>query len=99
MRPARGGPGTRGARGAPARSRRLTPRAVHPVQDRPLHAFDGDPLLSHGVPIANRDGEVLERIDVHGHAPRRPDLILAAIELPDRGRVVGPRPHVPLWIG
>src|SRR6185369_9656035 len=55
----------------------------HPVEDRPLHAVDGDPFLGHRVAVANRGGAVLERLDVDGHAPRCPDLVLAPVQLAD----------------
>src|SRR4029079_3796994 len=51
-------------------------------------AAEWNSLVRSRVPFAAGDRAVLERVDVDGHAPRRPDLVLAAGELPDRGRVV-----------
>ena len=70
------------------------PGPRQPVEDQPLHALDRDPLLGHRVAIADRHGAVLERVDVDRDAPRRPDLVLAPVQLPDRGRVVVDGQHV-----
>src|SRR3954469_4418906 len=66
----------------------LGPRRREAVEDGALHAVERDPLLGHRVPITQGDGVVLEGFDVDRHAPWRPDLILAPIELADRRRVV-----------
>src|SRR4051812_9801238 len=71
----------------------------HPVEDRALDTLEGDALLRHRVAVADRRGPVLERIDIDGHAPRRADLVLAPIQLADRGRVVIDRHDVLLEIG
>ena len=60
--------------------------------------FDRHALLRHRVAVAHRDRAVLERIDVDGDAPRRADLVLASIQLADRGRVVVDRHRVPLQV-
>src|SRR5688572_16412786 len=49
---------------------------------------DRDALLLHGVAVADRDGLVLERVEVDRDAERRPDLVLAAVAPPDRAGVV-----------
>src|ERR1019366_9676343 len=58
------------------------------IEDHPFALVDPDALLGHRVALADRDRPVLERVDIHGHAPRRADLVLAAIELADRRPVV-----------
>ena len=40
---------------------------------------DGDPHLLGGVAVADGDGVVLQRVEVDGDAPRRPDLVLAPV--------------------
>src|SRR5690242_10276675 len=66
----------------------LRPDGFHPVEDQPLDVLQRHPLLRHRVAVADGDGTVVERVHVHGHAPRRPDLVLAPVQLPDRRRVV-----------
>ena len=61
----------------------------------PADALHGDALLGHRVTVTKRHRAVLERVDVHGHAPGRADLVLAPVELADGGRVVVDRHHVP----
>src|SRR5206468_5366745 len=48
--------------------------------------------------VTNSDRAVLERLDVHGHAPGRPDLVLAPIELADCRRVVVDRHDLGLQV-
>src|SRR5205814_8526423 len=82
----RRGPSSRPAAPAPRTS--SAPGRRHPIEDRladPLHRHS---LLGHRIAIAHRHGPVLERIDVDRDAPRRPDLVLATIQLADRGGVV-----------
>ena len=40
---------------------------------------DRDPLLLHRVALADRDGAVVERVEVDGDAERRAELVLAAV--------------------
>src|SRR5215213_10618097 len=51
-------------------------------------AFQRDSLLAHGVAFADRCGAVVEAVEVHGHAVRRADLVLAAVAAADRAGVV-----------
>src|SRR5690242_15019909 len=66
----------------------LPPRLGHALQDRGLDVVDRNAVLGHRVAVADRRGAVLERLDVDRHAPGRADLVLAPIQLADRGRVV-----------
>src|SRR5690606_29918262 len=43
------------------------------------HLAEGHALLAHGVAVADRHGLVLEGVEVHRHAQRRADLVLAAV--------------------
>src|SRR5205814_2543574 len=45
---------------------------------------DGYPLLGHRVPLPYRDGFVVQRVEVDGHAVRRADLVVAAVAPADR---------------
>src|SRR5207248_4278761 len=47
-----------------------------------------DPHLVERVAVAQRDGAAVERLVVDGHAPRPPDLVLAAVALAGRGPLV-----------
>src|SRR5262245_1591704 len=58
------------------------------LEDRPLDIVERHAVLGHRGAIADRRGAVLERLDVDRHAPRRADLVLAPVQLADRGRVV-----------
>src|SRR5438094_5055768 len=49
---------------------------------------DGDADLRHGIALPDRHGLILERLEVHGDAEGRPDLVLAAIAPADRLRLV-----------
>ena len=51
-------------------------------------AVHGDPVLCHGVPIADGDCAVLEAVEVDSDAIRGADLILTRIALPDIAAVV-----------
>src|SRR5688572_18379602 len=57
------------------------------LQDRP-RALERDALLLERVPVAQGDRAVLERLVVDRQRPRGADLVLAAVALADRGRVV-----------
>ena len=83
---------------APTVTRPSPPRGLQPVEDEPRDALDRDPLLGHRIAIADRDRAVLERVDVDRHAPWRADLVLAPVELADRGGVVVDRHHVALQV-
>ena len=56
-----------------------------PASPRPGRAH---PLLLHRVALADRDGVVLEGVEVDGDAVRRADLVLAAVAAADRAGVV-----------
>src|ERR1019366_3294032 len=58
------------------------------IQDHPFDLVHADPLLGHRVAIADGDRPVLQRIDIDGDAPWRADLVLAAVQLADRCRVI-----------
>src|SRR5438132_5876341 len=49
---------------------------------------DRDTDLRHGIAFPDRHGLILERLEVHRDAERRPDLVLAAIAPADRLRLV-----------
>src|SRR2546425_454552 len=49
---------------------------------------DRDTDLRHGIAFPDRHGLILERLEVHRDAERRPDLFLAAIAAADRLRLV-----------
>src|SRR2546423_14999485 len=51
-------------------------QAVTEVRDE---LNDGYPVLGHRVPLPYRDRFVVERVEVDGHAVRRPDLVVAAV--------------------
>src|SRR5680860_1185325 len=51
-------------------------------------SVDGDALLDHRVAITDRDGVVVERVEIDGDAVRRPDLVLTAVPTSDRLRLV-----------
>src|SRR5665647_3176839 len=48
-----------------------------------LDLVEGDPLLRHRVPLADRHGLVVEGVEVDGHAERRADLVLTAVAATD----------------
>ena len=50
--------------------------------------LDGDAHLRHGVALAHGDCAVLEGVEVHRHAVRRADLVLAAVAFADGARAV-----------
>src|SRR4051812_12794127 len=50
--------------------------------------FDSHPRLHHRVALADRDGVVVERVEVDGDRERRADLVLPAIAAPNRLRLV-----------
>src|SRR5664280_1463142 len=76
-----------GSRPIPTRSA-LVSRPGQALHDDRFHLRDIDPDLLHRVAVADRGLAVLERVDVDADAPRRADLVLAPVELADRGRVV-----------
>src|SRR5688572_7838299 len=84
---------------APGRPASAAAGDVHPLEDRALHALDGHALLAHLVAVADRHRAVLERVDVDRDAPRRTDLVLAPVELADRGGVVVDGHEVALEVG
>src|SRR6478609_482231 len=51
-------------------------------------AVETDPLLAHRVALADRDGVVVEGLEVDRHAERRADLVLAAVAATDGTGVV-----------
>ena len=61
-------------------------RAAPPSSARQL--VDRDALLRERVAVAHGDRAVLERLVVDRHAPRRADLVLAAVALADRAALV-----------
>src|SRR6188472_568789 len=52
------------------------------------HLVEGNPLLLHGVPLADGDGVVVEGVEVDRHAVGRADLVLAPVAAADGARVV-----------
>src|SRR5207237_289678 len=48
----------------------------------------GDPLLDHGVAVADGRRTIVERVEVDRDAEGGPDLVLAAVPTPDRSGVV-----------
>src|SRR5689334_4333959 len=53
-----------------------------------LDLVEGDPLLGHGVALADRHRLVVEGVEVDGDAERRADLVLATVATADGARVV-----------
>src|SRR3989442_6689862 len=53
-----------------------------------LQFRDGNADLRHRVPLADRHLTIVERREVHGHAERRADLVLAPVAATDRLRLV-----------
>src|SRR5579864_8913237 len=79
--PAPAGPrSVRRLRRAPGRGEAARELAGEPV--------DRQALLGERVAVAHGHGAVLERPVVHGDAPGRADLVLAAVAAPDRAAVV-----------
>src|SRR5205807_2110275 len=58
---------------------------------------DRDTDLRHGIAFPDRHGLILERLEVHRDAERRPDLVLAAIAAADRLRLVVSGHEVREW--
>ena len=89
-------PGTRTGRGGSRQSSRRRRQAsfgerqgaASRAPGAPASSSIGDALLLQRVAVAHRDGAVLERLVVDGHAPRRADLVLAAVALADRAALV-----------
>src|SRR5450756_522052 len=67
--------------------------AEQPPGQVPRDLTEPDPLLRHRVALADGYGLVLQRLEVHGDAERRADLVLAAVAPADRAGVV--ELHVP----
>src|SRR5215207_739312 len=67
------------------RDRTLEAQSVAELADE---VVDRHPDLLGGVPIADRDRLVLERLEVDGDRERRADLVLAAVAATDRLRLV-----------
>src|SRR4051812_21395268 len=70
------------------RELRRLPVRVQPSRQLVGQLVDLDPRLVEGVAVAQRDGVVLERLVVDRDAPRRADLVLAAVALADRAAAV-----------
>src|SRR5205814_8285761 len=64
------------------------PGLLKPVEHEVARAFERDPLLGERVAVADRDRPVVEGLVVDRERPRRADLVLAAVALADRRRVV-----------
>src|SRR5207249_8957894 len=64
------------------------PALFEPLDEQLARACDRDPLLGERVPVADRDRVVVEGLVVDRQRPRRADLVLTAVALADRGRVV-----------
>ena len=52
---------------------------AEPFPQRRHQIGDGHAYLAHVVAVADRDRLIGQRVEVHGHAERRADLVLAAI--------------------
>src|SRR5512132_465399 len=81
------GPTTAGPRASTARTATLglPGEALLQVAEE---AVDPDPVLGHGVAVADGDRPVLEGVEVDGDAERRADLVLAAVAAADRAGVI-----------
>src|SRR5581483_3295580 len=79
-------------RDAPSSSRREA------VEQKLLRCLQRDALLLERVTVAQRHGAVGERLLVDRERPRRADLVLAAVALADRGRVVVLGRHRPAQV-
>ena len=66
----------------------MTSGPEQPRREPRLDLVDRDPLLRHGVALADRHRVVLEGVEVDGDAVGRADLVLAAVALADGLRVV-----------
>src|SRR5664280_163290 len=86
-----------GSRPIPTRSA-LVSRPGQALHDDRFHLRDIDPDLLHRIAVADRGLAVLQRVDVYRDAPRRADLVLAPVQLADRGRVVVDGHRVPLQV-
>src|SRR5918996_4418745 len=64
------------------------PGGVELFAQEPACPLERDAFLRKAVAVADRDGAVLQRLLVDRERPRRPDLVLAPVALPDRGRGV-----------
>src|SRR5436309_334547 len=86
--------GRRAARGPAARAPgsgselRRSPRCPQAPLELVCELVDRDAVLGERVAVADRHGPVLERLVVHRHAPRRADLVVAAVAPPDRAALV-----------
>src|SRR5256712_620926 len=74
------------ASAASARSRRSGAGKALPESGHELR--DGNADLRHRVALADRHLTIVERREVHGHAERRADLVLAPVAATDRLRLV-----------
>src|SRR2546428_36446 len=74
------------ASAASARSRRSGAGKALPESGHELR--DGNADLRHRVALADRHLTIVERREVHGHAERRADLVLAPVAATDRPRLV-----------
>src|SRR4051794_12061089 len=84
-------PAVRPVRGAP-RKTTLGPvagsAAEQSLREVAAHVVQTDPLLLHGVALADRHGVVVEGVEVDSDAVRRADLVLASVAAADRAGVV-----------
>src|SRR5207245_8067026 len=71
------------------------PGLAQPSLQLVTQLVDRDPRLLQGVPVAERDCAVVERLVVDRHAPGRADLVLAAVPLADRAALVVLGGHTP----
>src|SRR4029077_2822782 len=53
-----------------------------------LDGVEADPLLLHGVAVPDRDGLVLQGVEIDGDAVRGADLVLPPVPAADRAGVV-----------
>src|SRR5436309_5219358 len=74
------------------------PRLRQAALELGAELVDRDPRLLERVAVAQRDGAVLERLVVDGHAPRRPDLVLSPVALADRAARVVLGGHAPAQV-
>src|SRR5215207_7879318 len=68
---------------APDRTLPGAPSEAQPVSELAEEVVDRHPYLLGGVPVADRDRLVLQRLEVYGDAERSTDLVLAAVPPPD----------------
>src|SRR6266545_7492417 len=74
--------------GRPGRFRVRALRGSQALSEVADETVDGDAVLAHGVSLPDGHLAVLERVEVHGYAERRADLVLASVPPADRAGVV-----------